>query len=276
VRFEEADEQLDLILKLIKLALQSSIAIGGLLIFIYCGRIGSFPSGLTVGDGLLFIAVTLSFGFSYSIAVFFLFCTAIMLTPFWRIVQATVTYIYRLFLKITRQPYEENILKFPSLNSNQFGVVVLGAIGLILIITSYFKDIYLFIGLASSVALMAFAYLLLNAIGSNEIDLEDRAIYKNKTRIVFILAIYFIPLAVGRFQGNLLDQTMRLIGIRNESAIIQFQEDYREFIELILNKKGKNIFKAKILFYGFGTNSVLELEGKRFIVPNDQYRLSYE
>ncbi len=69
---------------------------------------------------------------------------------------------------------------------------------------------------------------------------------------------------------------MRLIGIRNESAIVQFHKDYEPFVELALKKKDKDTFEVKVLFNGFGTNSVLEIGGKRFVVPNDQYRLLYE
>ena len=82
MQIENIDKQLDLISKIIKIALQLGVGIGALIILIYSGRVGYYPTGLTIGDGLLFIAVALSFGFSYSIVVFFLFCTAIALTPF--------------------------------------------------------------------------------------------------------------------------------------------------------------------------------------------------
>ncbi|TOQ02636.1 hypothetical protein CGH03_23250, partial [Vibrio parahaemolyticus] len=160
VRMEEIEKQLDLVPKLIKISLQIGIGVGALIILVYCGGVGYYPSGLTIGDGLLFIAVALSFGFSYSILVLFLFCTAVALTPFWRIVQIIAVHIHRLWLKIRRQTRQEEQLAFPPLTADQFGIAVIGIVGSIFIIISFFNDIDLFIGLISSIALIALCYLL--------------------------------------------------------------------------------------------------------------------
>jgi hypothetical protein len=276
VKLEAIEKQLDIIPKIIKVALQLGIGLGALIIVIYSGRVGYYPSGLTVGDSLLFIAVALSFGFSYSIVVLLLFCTAIALTPFWRVVQTIAVYIHKLYLGLKHQTTEAENIKFPPLTSDQLGIAITGIFGVILIIITIFKDFDLFMGLFISVGLMAFCYLLLKSKNIQEDDSEEKLKSKNKIQVIFAFAIYLIPMVVGRFQGSLLDQSMRLIGIRSEAAIVQFHKDYEPFVKFALDTKDKNIFKAKLLFNGLGTNSVLEIEGKRFVVPNNQYRLLYE
>lgn len=276
VRMEEIEKQLDLVPKLIKISLQIGIGVGALIILVYCGGVGYYPSGLTIGDGLLFIAVALSFGFSYSILVLFLFCTAVALTPFWRIVQIIAVHSHRLWLKIRGQTRQEEQLAFPPLTADQFGIAVIGIVGSIFIIISFFKDIDLFIGLISSIALIALCYLLFNSTKINESDSEQQKAAKKRVKLAFAVAIYLIPLFVGRFQGSVLDQTMHLIGVRTEVATVQFKKDYKEFVDLTLNLKSKESHQVTVLFNGFGTSSVIELEKKRFVVPNDQYFLVYE
>ncbi len=276
MQFENIERQLDLIQKVLKILLQLGIGVGSLIILIYCGGIGYYPSGLTIGDGLIFIAVALSFGFSYSIVVFFLFCTAIVPTLFWRVVQLIFVHARKLWLKNKERTNEANKLKFPPLTLELIGVAVIGIIGVVFIAISFSRDIGLFIGLVLSVALMAFFYLLLNSVRDNQEDSEQQRNKKKKVKLAFMLAIYLIPLVVGRFQSNVLDQTMRTIGVRAESAVVQFREDYKPFVDASLDKEGKDLYDARILFNGFGTSSVLEIEGIRFVVPNSQYFLRYD
>jgi hypothetical protein len=113
-------------------------------------------------------------------------------------------------------------------------------------------------------------------MNNNESDSEENIKSKRKVRLVFMLSIYLIPLVVGRFQSNVLDQTMRLIGVRNENAVVQFKDGYKKFVESELDKRKQSTYKATVLFHGFGTSSVLEISGKRFVVPNDDYFLRYE
>lgn len=269
MQLEEVEKQLDLIQKIITIALQFGVGIGAIIILIYSCKVGYYPSGLTVGDGLFFIAVALSFGFSYSIVAFFLFCTAIVLTPLWRFLQ-------KICLKITKKSRQAENLKFPPLTSDQIGIAIIGVIGIVFIIISIFKSIDLFIGLIISVGLMAFCYLLLTSMSNDESDSEEKKNSKRKVRFVFIFSIYLIPLVVGRFQSNVLDQTMRLIGVRNENAVVQFKDDYKNFVASELGEKIHATYKATVLFHGFGTSSVLEISGKRFVVPNKDYFLRYE
>lgn len=273
VQVEEIEKQLDLITKALKIALQLGIGIGALIILIYCGRVGYYPLGLTIGDGLVFVAVALSFGFSYSIIVFFLFCTAVVLTTFVKAVKFVVAHAHKMGLKIKGISLKGESTEFHLPTSDQSGIAVIGIIGVVFIILIFFADFELFVGLIFSVVLMALCYWLLNSVNENKNDSEAQQKSKKKVGLVFMVSIYLIPLVVGHFLGNVLDQTMRLIGIRNENAVVQFQKDYKSFVDSTLNTKGNDLYKAKVLLSGFGTSSVLEIEGRVFIVPNTQFFL---
>ncbi len=95
-------------------------------------------------------------------------------------------------------------------------------------------------------------------------------------QIIFALLIYIIPLVVGKFQGSAIDQAMRLIGVRNDNATVQFDNDYQLFIEEITKTKDKKMYSVKILFQGLGSSNVLEYENIRLVVPSTSYRMAYE
>lgn len=276
MQLESLEKQLDVLIQIIKISLQLSIGVGALIILIYCGGIGYYPSGLTAGDGLVFIAAALSFGFFYSIIVLFLFCTAIVLTPFWRVAQLIIARTYTLLSITKKRTRKEDDLQFPPLTSDQLGVTAIGLFGVVLIAISFLKDIELFVGLTASVALMALCYLLMISMKKNQDDSEQQGNTNNRVKLAFALSIYLIPLVIGRFQGNVLEQTMRAIGARTDSAVVRFRDDYKDFVDASLGNNAVNLYEARILFNGFGTNSVIEIEGKRFVVPNSQYFLHYD
>lgn len=273
--YQNLEKQLEIIPKILKVALQLGIGVGALIIIIYSGKVGYYPSGLTIGDGLLFIAVALSFGLSYSIVVLVLFCTAVLLTPFWRVGQYILLKTYKLWLKVKRSTHQPEEFKFPPLTSDNVGIAFIGFIGLLVISLSYNKDPDVFSGLAGSVLLIAVCYLLYNSLDASEDDTENQKRSKKKVQLIFVFAIYLIPIIVGKFQGSVLDQTMRLIGVRSDTAIVQFDKGYQSFVNDILKKESKKTYEVKILYNGLGSSSVIEINDKRFVVPNTKYSLAF-
>ncbi len=67
--------------KAIIFLLQSTAAIGMVLVFWYCSTINYFPSGISIGDTLLFFWVLIAFGSIYSLFVYLLFAFAYI--PVW-------------------------------------------------------------------------------------------------------------------------------------------------------------------------------------------------
>lgn len=59
---------------LLSMIVQLGIAIGAILVFIYCFfYINYIPSGLSIGDAITYIFISLGFGIIYSLFVFFIF-----------------------------------------------------------------------------------------------------------------------------------------------------------------------------------------------------------
>lgn len=238
-------EQLDITSKIIKISLQLGAGIGALIIIIYTAKVGYYPSGLTIGDGLLFIAVALSFGLCYSMVVFMLYSTAFALTPVWR-----AFHIREILLKLQAHTRIARRFEYPPLTSEHIPAALMGLIGMILIILSYFESPEIFTGLIISVGWMALFFPFLTSIKSDENDSVEVQKLKQKERIIMAASLYIIPLIVGGFHANVLDASMSLVGIRSGSATVQFQKDYAEFVALTFKDDGRKTYEAKVLFNG--------------------------
>ena len=265
------EDILDLLQKTIKIVLQFGIGVGALIIIIYTSRAGYYPTGLTAGDALLFVAATLGFWFSYSMVVFILFCTAVTLSPLWRMLLAL---FIRLCKLVGKGECQVEGVRFPPLTADGIVCVPIGFLGIAFIALSLSKGVDLFIGLLGSVVMMALGYSFMN-VDNPSAGSGGGANPKRKARPFMLFMIYFSPLLVGGFQGGLLDQSMRLIGVRNESAVVKFKRGYQNFVQSELGEK-RATYKAIVIFHGLGTSSVLEISGKRFVVPNNSYFLRYE
>ncbi|OOE69362.1 hypothetical protein BZG20_00015 [Salinivibrio sp. IB868] len=66
---------------------------------------------------------------------------------------------------------------------------------------------------------------------------------------------------------------MRLIGIRNDHAIVKFVDGYAHFVESNVEKRESGLYPSKVIFSGLGTTSVIEIDGVRFVVPNEKYNM---
>ncbi len=247
MQLEELKKQLDLVSEILKIALQ-------------------------------FIAAALSFAFSYSIVIFLLFCTAIFLLFCTAILFSCFARLFmlnKLLLKLTNKFPEYKEIKIPPLTIDHIGLALIGFIFIAFIIKVHENNTPFF-GLICSIVFIAFTYILLRTVRYNKNDLEEKKKSKRRLQLFFMILIYFMPLIIGQFQDNLFKQTMRLIGVRNENAIVQFKNDYKIFVESEFSGKKQSTYEAIVLFHGIGSNSVLEISGKRFVVPNKEYFLRYK
>ncbi|MCG8669374.1 MAG: hypothetical protein MI867_08155 [Pseudomonadales bacterium] len=262
-------ETIKILIERLKYVLQLSIAVGLFILFFYVLRVGHYPTGITIGDGLLFVAIALCFGFLYSIISGLLFCIVITLTPFIRAIQRAYFYIKRRTYH-GEEKFDE-LPEIPKITLDEANYSVIGFFGLIFLAILAFNDLSLFIGLAFSVFLMAVIYWFRWVSSRNNNGNED------STKVwILHLAIYFVPLFVGKFQGGLIDSTMSTTGVRNEKAHVLFLGDYKSFVKSTIGDSPNDIYKAKVLFQGVGSNSVIEIEGKRFVVPNSMYYMYYQ
>ena len=157
----------------------------------------------------------------------------------------------------------------PSLNFGHFSFLVVGVIGIFVIIKLYSANKDIFWGIITSIFLIGFSYILLNSIKINNKEEEKRR------KLILSIIIYFLPLIVGNFQGNILNKSMELIGVRIENATIELNEDYSAFLEKIIGNKKKELYNVTILFNGLGSYSLIEYQNRCFVIPNEKYRVTY-
>lgn len=80
-KLEKYDKPLDVIQKMLKMFFSIAFLTPGVvLVLIYCGKIDYFPSGLTFGDGFIFIAVCLAYSSLYAVNVLSQFCAGLTLS----------------------------------------------------------------------------------------------------------------------------------------------------------------------------------------------------
>lgn len=278
MKFEELEKPLNVTAVITKLCLQVGIAIGVLIVVVYCGVIGYYPTGVTLGDGFLFIAACLAFSFSYSLVVIALFSAGITLTPIIRIIQSACLYVYNRARRFADKEIVSYRINFPKLGGDKFGIVLFGLIVLSFVLYMFLKNIEVAYGLLFSSIVMGFIYGLWNT-DPKAGKLDGKTDKKIKASLV--LVAFLVPLIVSKSQGNILNQAMTLIGIRTQSAEVFVSGKYTKFLKANDVKSAKTldngaIYSATVLFNGIGTNTVIKTGEMTLIIPSKEIIIGME
>ena len=268
------DQNITFISSVVKLCVNANIVIGVLVTIIYCGIIDYYPSGLTIGDSLFFIAASLAFALTYTVMVLALLCAGITFSPVMRALQSIVMDCMNYMLKIRRKPAIIFKINFPVIRMDSFALVFIGLSMIALNVISYSKDFDKAFGLSGAIVAMAFLYGLWNTKPRRK-EYNEKSIRNFK--IGLAAAIYLIPLIMFQLKGNYLNQSMSMIGVRIDSSIIQVSKKYKEF--LVENgvkpdkttTTGEGVYKdVMIVFRGIGTNVVVSVNGFSLVIPNKE------
>lgn len=255
---------------------------GVVLVLIYCGKIDYFPSGLTFGDGFIFIAVCLAYSSLYAVNVLSQFCAGLTLS--WLISWILKLFFlpYRQALKLLKKNAKQwRLISFFSIHREEY--LSLLAVGiLVLIFVAYVIKVnpYKGLNLLASIFVISFFHGLLQNLVRSE---HKKSQQKNKSvfvKTILVIGIISTPLLIMSAyssQSYLLYRAMDAIGIRDESATIQLLGKYAEFAEQndLEPSKSKGNSKrsgyyqdCKILLKGIGRNVVVEINNFRLIVPS--------
>lgn len=271
MKLKELEKLLAVASMFAKVAVQVGISIGVLAIIIYCGRIDYYPTGVSIGDSLLFIAASLAASLTYALVVFGLFSTGIVLSPLLRYLQRSMIFLVNIVRRNKVEKVRE-FLNFPPVGWDKFGIVAFGIFMLLIIAIKTATDFEVGFGLLVGALLMGLIYGLWNTKPSKAF--ADTKVSERKIKIGLVIFAIFVPLIATKSQGRILDQTMRLIGVRNEEAVVQISEKYAKFLESSgvttespITKDGAIYKQAAILFQGIGTNAVIEIGGVKLILP---------
>ncbi|MCR6651288.1 MAG: hypothetical protein NVV73_07255 [Cellvibrionaceae bacterium] len=268
---EFIESKLKFISPILKLCAQASILLGLLVTISYCGVIGHYPSGLMLGDSLFFVAASLAFALNYSLVVAALLCAGITISPFLRWTQALILSGINAFPKLSeKRPYVWR-LNFPPLNSDHL-MYVLGGLFVFLLLTLACAARTQNSGsLAAAVFVMAFLWGIWNTKPRRK---EYREGGIKTIRLALVTLIYFAPLAVIEVKGSFLNQAMTMVGVRQESRLVQFDKQYVAYLEIqgikpsLVTQEGDGIYeRVLILFRGIGQDVVMQIDGFSFSAP---------
>ncbi len=275
MKLEDLEKPVEVISAIAKLTLQLGISIGVLTIIVYCGRIDYYPTGVTIGDSLLFIAASLAVSFTYTLVVLAFFSAGLTLSPVLRYMQKTAVFV----INIARQNNPEKLrclVSFPELGLDKLGVIVFGLLMLFIFVAKMADDFAVGVGLLEGALLMGVIYGLWHTEPPKVI--AGNKGLERQVKISLALVAILIPLIATKSQGSILDQAMRLIGVRNDAVVVQISERYAKFLEsngvipeIPITKDGAVYKDAAILFQGIGTNSVLEVGGVRLVLPASEF-----
>lgn len=280
------------LLKICGAVLKFTIGLGSACVIIYALRIGHFPQGVTLGDGLLFLLAACCFGAVYILFVASLtalgICMSFVLRPMFR---AVFAWAQRKELKPKKMKYE--LARFHGA-AIPFAVI---AVLMILVFGQQEQAAYWQLTLLS-VALYIFYSIAKGADAqrrSNErllntlIHTPEKALLQKtgnveKERSAYLVSITVMmltPILFGGVSGQLIDTAMRVAQVRIESATLYLKAPYSSLIpEALIAKdlKAPEGYKAyaglTVEFKGFGSTTVIAFsDGKvrrQLDIPNSQ------
>lgn len=279
-------------LKLISSALKFSIGLGSACVILYALRIGHFPQGLTLGDGLLFLLAACCFGAVYILFVVCLISLGIFLSF---LIRPLLIFIVEFVQKKRTGQHKKITLELVRFH---WGSVPFALAALLLIFGFGRRDIVAYWNLPMlSIALYVF-YSIAKTAGAKyrsherllntmielpEKDALRRSGHAEKEKNAYLISIGMVmltPLAVGGVSGQLIDGAMRLAQIRIENATIYIKAPYNTLMPSgLIAKEVKTPEKytaysgVTAQFRGFGNSTVIafldEKVKRQLDIPND-------
>ncbi|MFV3411234.1 hypothetical protein ACNFH8_03055 [Pseudomonas sp. NY15436] len=288
--FTSLERTADSLIKVTGAALKLSIALGGTCVILYSIRIGHFPQGLSLGDGLLFLLAAGCFGFMYAILMAGLIGLGSCLSPVTRcVLKLSAWVLTKLRRKKTEPLYRLEPFQWSAIPFAFFALIIIGGLG------QQDHSIYLKL-LATAVMLHAFYSVVIDArrklreaqkLQSALIETPDKAkasTEAEKHRSTYFISCFLMglmPLLFGGVSGQLVDGAMRLANIRIDEAMIYAKSPYDALLpESLIAKdikspQGYRAYKGiSVRFKGFGNTTVIAFKDgatvRQLEIPNDQ------
>jgi hypothetical protein len=266
-----------------KLLFQVGAAVGGVLLLIYCGETGHYPVGATIADVLLLLAIAVASTALYSTFVVIFYGAGLTLVPLVRMILNPLLRRAHDKRTVNDEGHEKSPAKqIPKLDASEW---LLGFAGLLL---SIWIALIFWIREPSAL-LRLLAYLLLIAFlrAAYSVRKYDGKHSRRSNRDLFFMlgAIIFVfPLISGLTNPfNILPSAVRMIGVRKENVTVFVSNSRAALIDAeTTGNKQKEVFgdyhryeNANVILRGIGTESVIEIDGRRWVIPNDQMVISY-
>lgn len=262
-RIKNAAEICESLGKILKLASIVGVILGAVIVVAYSHSVEFYPVGLTIGDGLFFLWVILTFGFYYTILTLVLFGAAIGLltmlrTPInWFLDKAVSSN------SLPRVP-DQTGAKFPII----IGGLVCNAILLLVLAASLDKGFYIYV----SVFFMGYLYLLMQPVSVEQGGVERSNSFG--INVAFTVFIALSPLIFGKVLDSSIKNTMSKMGIYIHSATLLIEKDIGLAINQVLkaesikdeyaatcNENSCAINNVEVLYAGLGKITFVKVGG---------------
>ncbi len=273
------DQAISSILLIAKVCIQISICLGVIVTIIYCGSIGFYPSGLTIGDTLFFIAASLAFAVSYTLVVLAILAAGITISPFLRRLQLGVISIFNIYRRHRKKEEIKSKINFPKIGPENYATLFVGLFFIILVLSMYSKDFDQAFSLTLATLSMSFCY---GAWYTKPANPKNKENWEKKVKIGLVIFAYFLPFFIIQARGNFFNQSMRMIGVRTENCIIQLSKKHTDFLDSnniscsSKSKEGEGVYNnVVILFRGIGNSVVIKVKDISVAVPSKDIIIGY-
>ncbi len=258
------DQAINSVLLIAKASIQVSICLGVIVTIIYCGTINFYPSGLTIGDTLFFIAASLAFAVSYTVLVFAIISAGITISPIFRWLQPLVIFIINSLLRFRKKEEIKNKINFPVLGFDSIGPVVFGFIFILITTVLFYSEFDRAFNLTLAILLMSFIY---GAWHTKPTGREKNEGWEKKVKVGLFIVAYLVPLVIMQAKGNFLNQSMDMIGVRAKGSAVQLSKKYTDFLtdnKILYTSKspeGEGRYSdVVVLFRGIGSSIFIKVE----------------
>lgn len=280
------------LLKLMGAALKFSIALGSACVIIYALRVGHFPQGLTLGDGLLFLLAASCFGVVYAMFVVCLVSLGICLSI---VIRPVFNFVFKRIRKKVN-PKKEIAHEMALFH---WGATPFAVVAIVLIwafgqrdIVAYWNlpllsiALYIFYSIAKSAGAQYRRHeRMLNSVivtpEKDELQSSGAAGKQKSAYLVSITVVMLLPLVLGGVSGLLMDGAMRMAQVRIEHAVVYVKAPYNALMPDALVAKEVKVpegYKAyagvTVQFKGFGNTTVIAFKddglSRQLDVPNAQ------
>lgn len=267
-------DEINFIWELIKIFMQVSAVAGVLITLIYCGTIGYFPAGLSLGDALFFVAASLSFALMYTLLFVSLLYAGISASIFLRWLQPLIFFVTNKVRRLAGRPSLLIKVNFPILTLEYLMPALVGVMMFIINAIAYYRDPSQAATLTCAILLLGFFWGVFNTKPRRK---EYNLAKEKRLKIGLVVFAYCIPLLVIKSEGSILNVSMAMIGVRVESTSVQLDKKYTEFLKANkifpsqTNLLGEGIYQdVTVLFRGVGTELSVRIDGFSLAIPSDK------
>jgi hypothetical protein len=290
INLQEFGQRIEALLKGLTLISKLAILVGGICISAYSLRIGHFPQGLSIGDGVLFMLAAACFGMVYLFFVGSLVSLGVVMSPLIKF--GVKAYLFTYKFRSARKPNQ--VYEFAKIGWIH-GMFSIFAISTILLLGRNNENAYWNLPLLA--VAMYFCYSTYSSAGEKIKELRknvnslvqiDSTMASGKEKlenlwkaqVISLGMMLAMPVFVSGVTGQLLDAAMRGAHIRIEKSNILVKTPYSALLPAVRRAKKQVVPEQyvefenlSVLFTGLGTATVVSFiedgKEKQLEIPND-------